>query len=195
MANGGNNFDNSIKGGSFQKFRLSDGNVVYLQGQPCFHRFLDTNGDGTGTKQATGNYSDGGAGVTDFFLTPPAGQVYQVHSLTVYVADTALEMTEYVTGSALSVGIDVLRGPLGSEASLISTPLMTQLGHWLRQSASGSFEVQQGNLTDVFVATLPDITKPVLEPGDKYIVRLNDDFTGLVEHTFFLHGFTYFIAS
>jgi len=27
-----------------------------------------------------------------------------------------------------------------------------------------------------------------MDPGDKVIVRLNDNFTGLVSHTFRLHG-------
>lgn len=188
-------FDNSLVGGQFKSYRSSSGEALQVRGQPCFHRFADTVGDGTGTKQATGNYSDGGLGVTDFFITPPAGRVYQVHSMTIYVSDAALELYQYVGGSTLTVGIDVIRGPAGSEASLIDTPLITQLGHWLRQTASGSTMIANGSASDVFVATLPDITKPVLEPGDKYIIRLNDDFSGLIEHTFFLHGFQFTLDS
>ena len=56
-------------------------------------RFLDTNGNGTGTKNANGNYS-GAAEI--FYIQPPAGSRYQINRLIVEVEDAAgMIATEY----------------------------------------------------------------------------------------------------
>jgi hypothetical protein len=69
-------------------------------------RFLDTNGDGTGTKNANGDYSDP---ADIFYLQPAAGKVIRLNRMIIHYEDTqGMTATEYGNlGAALTNGIVV----------------------------------------------------------------------------------------
>ena len=50
-------------------------------------RYLDTNGDGTGTKTAVGEYHDAGDGQEIFYIQPPAGTIYRISRMIPFVED------------------------------------------------------------------------------------------------------------
>lgn len=52
--------------------------------EDMIYRFLDTTGDGTGTTQATGDYS---GAAEDFLITAPSGYEYVLHRMIVKVED------------------------------------------------------------------------------------------------------------
>jgi hypothetical protein len=72
-----------------------------------FDRFLDTNGDGTGTKSAIGDYS---SGAEIFYIQPPAGTVYRIARMIVYIEDDAVFNSDgyaAIAAPGLSTGIQV----------------------------------------------------------------------------------------
>lgn len=68
-------------------------------------RYLDTVGDGTGTKNATGDYTIATGTPTDFFIAPAVGTRYLIRQLAIVVADNAnFTSTTYGGGTALATG-------------------------------------------------------------------------------------------
>jgi len=68
-------------------------------------RFLDTNGDGTGTKSATGNYAES---PVSFFIQPPAGEVFRLNRMLVHIEDSGtFDSGSYGNGITLTNGITV----------------------------------------------------------------------------------------
>ena len=70
------------------------------------YRYLDTNGDGSGTKNANGDYS---STAQDFCIKPPPGKIYVIHRVIVSVEDsTAMQAQEWANfGAALTNGIEI----------------------------------------------------------------------------------------
>ncbi len=160
------------------------------------NQFMDTTGDGTGTKIATGNYSDAGDGLTSFKIAPGAGEIYRLSRLIVHIADEGvintaatygqLTLTNGVAMSAQTVnnpgGVDPLMGinifstwdwgrycfdVLGTD---YTTNLNIFQARWTFQKA-GQFVRLDG------------------DAGDFLSVDLNDNFSGLNDHTFIIQGY------
>ena len=70
------------------------------------YRYLDTVGDGTGTKIATGNYS---VMADDFKISPGATERFEIHRMVVFIEEDArMSLEEYGgMGVALTNGIPV----------------------------------------------------------------------------------------
>jgi hypothetical protein len=148
-------------------------------------RFLDTNGDGTGTKNANGDYSTPDI----FYLQPPDGSVYNITRLIVTIEDSlVVSSTTYGAISALTNGVAVRR------VSGSATVTYTEELSITTNLAWGRFcELSQTN-----VSGTGNQLRAVCEfeglrlNGDrdeKLEVYLSDNFTGLDGHYFEAQGY------
>lgn len=159
--------------------------------QPFF-RFLDTVGDGSGTKSAIGNYA---GGVQKFRLNPGVGEILHLTRLIVTVTDAGpLDADAYGKAIVLTNGIQIYKYE-GSDKVINLTdnvPVKTN-GHW----ASFCYDVSAlefGTGSDVLqVRWSFDKTGTLIQLADVqseyFSVELHDDFSGLVDHTFQVQGY------
>jgi hypothetical protein len=155
-----------------------------------FARYLDTNGDGTGIKLATGNYSS-------------AAEQFYLQRLIVYIEDALsgqLDPDEYGAVATLTNGI--LVQVRDSSETVITDytdgiPIKSN-GQWQRvcfevTSLSGASNASLAARWQ-FNEFVPKgyeyegETPLVLTGGEKLVVTVNDDLTGLISHTFMAQG-------
>lgn len=156
-----------------------------------FRRHLDTAGDGTGTKNATGDYS---STATDFKVRPASGTIYVVQRVVILVGDGAAHVNDgYGALSALTNGILVEKYDHGSPAVINSLhdglPVKTNFD-WAR-FAGNDVDVEYAGTNKHRVWDWRP-TSPIRLDGtssQELRFRLNDDFTGLTEHYFVAEGF------
>lgn len=160
---------------------------------PPFLEFMDTNGDGTGVKNAVGDYS---ATPTNFFYTRPAGSEGNL-----FINSLKIHLQSPVKINAQGYGNNM--GPLDNgiilfleDESQVMTrdftsgiPIKTN-SDWSKYGARTGIEPYSGGdyfFKASFRAVEP--TKPVLIPPEHSIgLTLNDDFSSLISQTFFLEG-------
>lgn len=162
-------------------------------------QFLSTNGDGTGTTNAIGDYST----PDDFYIEPPAAQDYVVTCLIVHIADDEILAGEYGGLEALTNGVRL-------KAKLCGTTYYLDGGVPIKFNAQwGSlcFDVEQKSWAptptqeSLVVRLAPgayyiDGDAPPNYPGlllrgyrdDQLIVTLSDDLSGLDIHRFLANG-------
>jgi len=162
----------------------------HVSPRSLIYRYLDTNGDGTGTKNAVGDYST----PTDFYIAPPAGTAYSIERLIVHIEDNGtLSPDKYGALTALSNGIDVemLRGAAVLCDFNDGLPI-THNGDWGRNSYDWSESSFGAGNNIVQVRLTFSKTGSALylngNLGDKLVIRMNDNLTGLVEHYFMVQG-------
>jgi hypothetical protein len=158
--------------------------------------FLDTNGDGTGTIDATGDYS---GAADDFFYTVPSEAYIQIIGLSVLIRDGAkFELGGYgASALALSNGIEVIIYDAAQDEEVViagGLPITTNTD-WLGICASAEIVAVTGgggggNETAWAVKLHCGTEKHplILEPGDKMIIRVSDSFIHLDDHKFFIQG-------
>lgn len=159
-----------------------------------FTRILDTVGDGSGTKNAVGDYS---GGATAFKLTPPASTIYRVTRLLVYIQDTTgMVASEYGNlGAALSNGV-IVRVHNGSSTviDLVDNDPIVENADF----GKFCYDVQVlgwGSGNDILLARwkFAESGQDLRLDGDateSLEVVLNDSFTGLISHKFVAQGYT-----
>jgi hypothetical protein len=154
--------------------------------RPVFWRFLDTDGDGTGTKEATGNYTE----TTTFYLQPPAGAVYVIDRLVVSVEDSDV-ITSNLYGSVLITnGISIQQVTASGLITLTDGVTITGNLDWRRfceveQTANaGTTNHLQAICT--FGGSLLRLNG---DQNERIEVLLEDDFSGLDGHYFMVQGF------
>jgi hypothetical protein len=159
-------------------------------------QLLSTNGDGTGTTNANGDYRDAptGAGAEEFYIQAPAGQVYKLARMIPYLRDTANWSADNYGdfAGALSVGFEFKKyDAAGVETLNLNGGQAIQAnadwGHLCYDVDLISF----GAGDDFMVVrwTFAKSGQPLtLNPGEKLSVTFNDNLTGLVEHTFMIQG-------
>ena len=155
-------------------------------------RYLDTNGDGTGTTSAIGNYS-----VTQgiFYIQPPSDDVFQINRLIVFVQDTgSFDSGSYGNGITLTNGITVrVQNNQGTFSDLTAGSPIKINPHWKRLCYDAN--VSAYGLGDESLGVRWTFSKagyPIRLDGgsyDRIEVLLDDNFTGLVDHTFLVQGF------
>ena len=155
------------------------------------YRFLDENGNDTGNKNANGDYS--GVNNTEFFILCPAGFIYLIHRIIIHITDVGNpDSGKYGNNITLTNGINI--EVLDSDDNVLEDltdgfPVKTN-ADWGRFSydvqdiSFGSGDSSVGCRWSFDKAGDP-IT---LKPGERFAVMLNDDFSGLVEHTFHIQG-------
>lgn len=161
-------------------------------------RYLDTNGDGTGTKSATGDYS---GAATQFFIAPPAGWRYHVSRMMVQIAGVGVDSGTYGGLAALTNGIAVQKR---SGATTVVTDLTDGLPvktnhHWSRLCYDVRLD-EWGNPADIDYVqvrwTFSKTDGALRLDGDqseRLSVVLNDDMgdasAALSSHYFMVNGF------
>jgi hypothetical protein len=154
-------------------------------------RYLDTNGDGTGTKNANGDYS---SAAERFLITPPVGQTYFLNRMIIQVYDTTgMQAQEYGSlTSELSNGIylrvrdpsDAVKLDLTDGIPIVKNSDWGGLCYDVDVKTWGS-----GNEALVVRWTFANAGNPLVLPsGWSLNVELNDNLDGLIEHLFIIQG-------
>lgn len=154
-------------------------------------RFLDTNGDGSGTKNANGNYS---SAEEIFYIQPPAHQNYLLYRMMAYVKDSGtFDSGSYGNGITLTNGIAVrVSDDSGVQHDLTDGVPVKTNPDW-RQHCFDA-EPSSYGLGDEALGVRWTFTRggpPILlegANGDRLEVVLHDDFSGLITHTFKVEG-------
>ena len=155
-------------------------------------RYLDPVGDGSGDKNANGDFS--GAPV-EFKIVPTAKEVFSIERMIVHVRDTSIDTAAYgaTVAGALVNGIE-MKVMRKSEVLLNLTdgvPIKV-LGHWSRVCYDTSPDRAGGdNQFIAFRLTFAKSGIPIIlsgEHGDRLVVILNDDFSHLIDHRFHVQG-------
>src|SRR5574337_88910 len=152
-------------------------------------KFLTTAGDGTGVYNHNVDYS---ATPTDIKYT--TNSVYDIYSLVIVISDHAnFNQTDYgAIAGGLTNGVKVFIKPSGlAEIPLLSGVAFKQNFEWLQITEHTQLSSFAGLAQTLMVGfnIFEDYGKPInMNVGDTFIVRLNDNFTGLVGHTFGLRG-------
>lgn len=155
-------------------------------------RYLDTNGDGTGTKNANGNYS---SAEEIFYIQPPAGLSYKLNRLMILIEDQkGFEAGNYgALAAALTNGIEIKAvNNDGITCDITDGIPITHNGHWAILAFDIDLKVW-GSGEDLLIARfcLNGIGESIIIDGDqggRFNVYLNDDFTGISEHYFMVQA-------
>lgn len=157
------------------------------------YKFLDTNGDGSGTTNANGNYA---AAATDFYIKPGPGDRFIINRLIVHIEDTnGMDVGAYGNAITLTNGI-VIQMFKGSNVvtDLTSGDAIITNGDW------GKFcydiSLQSWGTGNDFVQvrwTFSKSGRPIDLKGwedEKLVITLNDSFVGLLGHYFQVQGYS-----
>jgi len=157
-------------------------------------RYLDTVGDGSGIKNAMGDYS----GAVEEFLYiaggPAATGRVDLHRLVIFVRDSGLFTADsYGALAALTNGIEI--EVRDSDDNILvdltdGVPVKSN-AQWCRVCYDSILQ-DYGAAGDSYVVTRWTFTRSgsplALKAGDRLVVKLNDDLTGLIDHTFMIQG-------
>lgn len=164
------------------------------------YRVLDTDGDGTGTTNAIGNYSAGAGEI--FFIQPAPGEIFRIERMLVYLRGKKgdIKLDRYGKDSALTTGIHVrTQNDVGTITDLTNGDPVKRFGGWMKVcfdvAAPGVENVDYAD-DNIFGArwTFSRAGYPIRLVGDnneRLEVVLNDDFTGreIYEHKFKVQGY------
>jgi len=158
-----------------------------------FEHYLDTNGDGTGTFNAIGDYS---ATPTEFYYAPPAGITAVISKLIIHIADKglfgfdgygAIAAGQVVNGMTITVerlGVEVLS--LTNGVPITDNASMSHLNvDYNKTTFANNEESSSVSLEDHSFGGPLNMHGDL---GDRLIVTLNDSFVGLIDHHFILYG-------
>jgi hypothetical protein len=165
-----------------------------------FTHILDTVGDGTGTKNANGDYSSTPG---TFILKPPPDRVFGVHQMLVFVRDTAIKSDGYgaiVGGLANGIIVQIVNDNEVMDDLTNGTPVKTTAG-WARFCEEVIAPEWDPGSAPKFMggrwALATDEATHITIRGNNYNrarnnerlqVTLSDDLTGLLEHYFVAKG-------
>ena len=169
---------------------------------PIFSRHLDTTGDGSGTKNAIGDYSGGGG--TVFKIQPAPGQIIRVTRMIVFASGkkTSFNTDTYgsLTGSLTNGVVVRTQNDGGTLINLTDNIPIKYNGDWGRVCYDSDIFVGTGG-TDTSLRVRWTFEKAgyplrlVGNDSERLEVYLNDDFTdgggatGLSNHYFVVQGF------
>ena len=156
-----------------------------------FFRYLDTNGDGTGTKNANGDYSL----VADDFYFQPTRACY-IHRMLVFMEDTSgFTAEEYGNlGAALSNGYEVqLKDSSdGVQVDLTDGVVITTNSSLARTCYDANLKDWGTTPTDEALVARWTFSRAgiplYMNANDKFVITFNDDLTGLLQHYFMVQG-------
>jgi hypothetical protein len=168
----------------------------YLSPENNLYQFLDTNGDESGTTDALGDHS---GAADDYYIQPPSTEVYELARLIIFIqSTTVLASGKYGDQAALTNGIKVIIENNGTEILLNKVAVKTH-DDWAG-ICFNSENLNYGNVAGKSVAIRWSFFKAERNiylngaNSDKFILRLNDDFSNLVHHRFFMQGVKHSIA-
>ena len=160
------------------------------------NRYLDTNGDGTGTKSAIGDYSDAtGSGVEIFYIQPAAGQVFRLSRIIPFVEDAgSFDSSKYGNGITLANGLQIrIQNDSGTVLDLLDGLPITINTHWARLCYDMTISTfGAGNEYLHARWTFSKSGQFMRLDGDnneRLEIVFNDDFSDLVSHYFKVEGY------
>jgi hypothetical protein len=160
---------------------------------PLLFRFLDTTGDGTGTKLFTASHISEAA-----FIAPAAGERFRLTRLLVTIHDASAVPEVYGgLAAALTNGIQIKQKRAGTTVVDFTDGLpIKNNANWIRLAGVDVVDLDWGNVTNDHVVgvrwTFDKAGQEILLDGDAsdtFEVELNDNFTGLIDHTFMVQGY------
>jgi hypothetical protein len=164
-----------------------------------FSRYLDTNGDGTGTKNVIGTYPGG----IQFYVQPAEDEKLVINRLIVFIEDGVVggfDPTAYGDRGTLDSGIAVQVMDSSDTILLDLTDGLpiTSNGQWQRVCFDVSTLDNNTNMTLAvrwtFDKSVPGgygrvgETPIVLQNRQKFVITVYDDFSDLIDHTFLVQG-------
>lgn len=160
---------------------------------PPIYRYLDENGDGTGNKDATGNYS---GAVTEFKITPPSDKVFRISRLIVAIRDgNGMSPQEYGNlGTSLSNGISMqIRDASGTVENITDDLPITTNAEWAQLAFDSEISnYGSGNEYVRVRLTFANAGFPLRidgTAGQYFAILLNDNLSGLTQHRFAVEGY------
>jgi hypothetical protein len=155
-------------------------------------KYLDTNGDGTGTTNATGDYA---TTPTTFFYGPPAGEVYVAEKLIWQISDKGAFGIDVfgALAAALPNGVEIEFWRLGQLVLKLTNgePVKTNAG-MTRINTDYRKIPYTSNYESAFVSlNAESFGGPLYMVGDlqdQIRIPLTDNFTGLDNQYFILYG-------
>ena len=170
-----------------------DTNEIFGQQEILLARLLDTNGDGTGTKSAVGDYST----PEDFYIQPEAGEYFRIQRLIISIEDgTGIKAELYGGLAALANGITLKH--IDDSGTLVDftdgVPVKTN-AHWGRFAFD--VDVKDWGITptnELLVARFSfskfgQALRLDGSKGGKLVVTLSDNMTGIIAHYFMAEGY------
>ena len=155
-------------------------------------RFMDTKGDGTGEKNAIGDYS---STEQTFFIQPSDVQTLRITRLVISIEDNGpIDAGAYGNGIDLVNGIQLqVRNDSGVVNDLTdNVPIFTN-SHWGRYTydiKESSFGMGSNYVFARWSFIRSGITIRLRgAENERFAMILNDDFSGLVSHRFLIQGF------
>jgi hypothetical protein len=149
---------------------------------------MSTDGVGGGTSDFIGDYS---GAATNGLVKAPAGKTFVVHRFIVFIEDTSgMQAEEYGNlGSALTNGITMTIETAGGDLSTFPAAIKTNAG-WAQVGFDADVK-SWGAGDEVFVSRITFErfgTSIHLHDDDQIKFVFNDNFTGLIHHTFVFEG-------
>jgi len=155
-------------------------------------KFLTSAGDGTGTNNLIGNYSSVS---TDFYYQPPLTNKFYVETVQIQLSDNAsFNQTDYgAIAGGLTNGITLWLSKNGTETPLQSGFVIKHNNDWLATTPYSTLTTFAGSSQTLIIQfkLRQDYGVPLLLDGaqsDKFILRLNDNFSTLVAHRCIIRG-------
>lgn len=151
--------------------------------------FITATGDGQGAYNLIGDYS---ASPADFYYQATTN--YYVQTLLISISDNAnFTQSDYgAIAGGLTNGVKLFIKPNGlSEIPLLSGIAFKKNYEWLSVTPHASLTTFNGlaQTLSVNFDVTDEYGMPItLNVGDRFIIRLNDNFSTLVAHTFGLRG-------
>jgi len=151
---------------------------------------LSINGDGSGIIDAVGDFQ---SGTTEFFIQPPADEVFHIRNFLLYLVDNSnLKQTKYGANLTLTNGIDVkVSGDDTPPTVLNPFPIKvnTDWGIFVPDMTTIDFDgggskalVAKRDLSEDSVFTLQGAK------SERFSICLSDNFTGLTHQFFIVSG-------
>jgi len=167
-------------------------NLTTISGTP-FLRFLSTSGDGNvANSVATGDYS---GAATDFYFQPGATQVFRIGMTQFTVSDNAtFNQGDYAgIAAGLTNGVKLFQRINSVETQLIGGFTIKTNKDFFAASPDVELSTFAGTAQTISIAfkTFADSNAYLTLDGrtsDRIIVRLNDNFTSLVDQRFIIRG-------
>ena len=155
-------------------------------------QLLSTNGDGTGTSNAVGDYS---AAPTNFYIQPPVGHIYVISELIFHCSDHGTYTIDgYGASTALTNGIaGIVYQGATAIFNLFGGRLIQTNDDYLHVSANYQLVTFASNYQSQIVSYNANSFGTVLRLNgslnQKLQLELHDDFTFLDDQYFLAHGY------
>lgn len=154
--------------------------------------YLDTNGDGTGSINANGNY----ATPTTFFYAPPAGEVAVIEKMIIHIASKGLFTLDgygSIPAGTITTGYDIIFRRLGTVVTKLNNgkPIVSNAD--LAHINTDYRLINYANNYDASNVSLDAASfgGPLFMVGDlqdQLEITLLGDYSGLEDHHFILYG-------